>query len=154
MNLSKTLKNPYSLYGFLFVTSIYNYLMYSKINDIGKRAHISFLFFANCFALFSVATIYYLFYSDDSKSIITSIKSLYVGDYGSLLLFATCNILIALTSLMLVVNYSPTKYYISETIIHVLTGTMVIALTSGALTMNQMLGVAFIIGGGILFNYN
>jgi len=84
----------------------------------------------------------------------TSIKSLYVGDYGSLLLFATCNILIALTSLMLVVNYSPAKYYISETLIHVLTGTMVIALTSGALSMKQILGVVFIIGGGVLFNYN
>jgi len=154
MNLNKTWKNPLFLYGFLFMTSIYNYLTYSKINDIGKRTHISFLFFANCFALFSVATIYYLFYSDDSKSIMTSIKSLYVGDYGSLLLFATCNILIALTSLMLVVNYSPAKYYISETLIHVLTGTMVIALTSGALSMKQILGVVFIIGGGVLFNYN
>lgn len=157
MNLNKILKNPLKnpkfLYGFLFITSIYNYLMYSKINDIGKRAHISFLFFANCFALFSVATIYYLFYSENSKSMMTSLKSLYAEDYGSLLLFAICNILIAFTSLMLVVNYYPEKYYISETIIHVLTGTMVIALTSGALSRNQMLGVAFIIGGGILFNY-
>ena len=154
MNLNKTLKNPAFLYGFLFMTSIYNYLMYSKINDIGKRVHISFLFFANCFALFSVAAIYYIFYSGNSKSIMTNINSLYAGDYGSLLLFAACNTFIAFTSLMLVVNYSPTKYYISETIIHVLTGTMVIALTSGALSRNQMLGAAFIIGGGIIFNYN
>ena len=153
MNLNKTLKNPLFLYGFLFMTSIYNYIMYSKINDIGKRVPISFLFFVNCFALFYVATIYYIFYSGNSKSIMTNINSLYAGDYGSLLLFVACNILIALTSLILVVNYSPTKYYISETIVNMLTGTMIITLTSGALSRNQMLGAAFIIGGGVLFNY-